>query len=482
MFTPSSKVVASTGSSFPIQELTPEFLRLERSIRALSTAIHLVQRQCQFRFSESYESPTIDKDRSKVFGHLATLLTTGSPLGRQTIAVTGGSSHRGFYINATEFSVRNEWDPGVVLQEIQSQESGVLKLNPILPSQSSLQQLADDRRPLSEITLIEHAGDVFQALRLVSQDRHEADHRTLECFIIRRCYLEIRRRLQIAVELLPLHNVLAKWELHSADEIREEWLMIPYPLILIENSSIPHRPTRWPGCIELLFNRDTFESWKSFFISLMMVVVDTVTSLRPEQSDSATDVVLSLHFLRLFLSFGPARAILNSPSLKSRLKNLLPQHKLEFEGQDKSPIDLILRRWNAVVAYDAAISSLTARHCAVSTILRQSLPKVHIISAPVSVAPKSMDSIPHLMRTKIIPAANLNKYHIGLVESLISRHLSVTDFTGAVHCEASMMGIAYAFGHGKYPKGELEIQRSNVGDFLDAFEVCAIVPCTTGAL
>ncbi|KAF7365372.1 hypothetical protein MVEN_00409500 [Mycena venus] len=456
MVAPSStKVPVSSGSSFTAQKLTPEFLRLEQSIRALSTAVNIIQGQCQSPASDSHELAVTDKERARVFSHLATLLTTGSPLGRQTIAVTGGSSPRGFYINATDVVVKNESDP-------RDNEPAVVKLNAILPSRKTLKQLAEDRR---RVTLIEHAADLFQALRLASQNLYNGDQRLLECFIVRRCHQEITRRLTSAVELLdpPLHDVLTKWELQCGDEIHEEWLMNPFPLILIRSSFIPHRRAiRWPNQVELLFSRDTFTPWKNFFVSLIKVVVSTVTNLRPERrGSSAMDAVLSLHFLRLFLSFGPARTILNLPSLKSKLEILLPRH---HGVRDKCVTQVILQRWTAVVAYDAAASSLTARHCTVASILRQSLPKVHLIDVSVTSTEsnKSMDSIPRIIRSKVMPAINLSKDHMRMVETLIAQHLSVAEFSGAVHCEAHIMGIAYAFCRG----GE----RRDAQAFLDAFE------------
>ncbi|KAJ7134515.1 hypothetical protein C8R44DRAFT_729933 [Mycena epipterygia] len=348
-------------------------------------------------------------------------------------------------------------------------------MNPILPSQKTLKQLAEDKRPPSEITLIEHAGDVFQALRLLSQDIYSNERRLLECFIVRRCHWEINRRLQNAIRLLnpPLHDILTKWELQSADQIREEWLVVPYPPILLENFSIPHRPmSRWPDRMELLFNRETFGVWKKFFVSLLRVVIATVTGLQPQQSNSPTDVVLALHFLRIFLSFGPARVILEAPSLRPiLLEQLLPQHKLDWvDRQEKHPIDIIFCAWSAVVAYDSAVASLTSRHSTTSAILRYSLPKVHVLHASMASLTKSMDSIPHIMRSKVIPALNLSKYYTGVVETLISQHLCVTQFLGAVHCEASMMGIAYAFSHGKYAKGDVALETSNEHVFNDAFE------------
>ncbi|KAJ7459700.1 hypothetical protein FB451DRAFT_1271210 [Mycena latifolia] len=437
------------SSTFPIHEPPPEFLKLEKSIRALSTAVHEIQGQCEFRTRSSCESCETDKDRAKVFNHLATLLTMGSPLGRQTVAVTGGSSRRGFYINALEMIDQTSL---LALRE------PAVKLNAILPSRKTLKQLAKDKRPISEITLTEHAGDIFQALRLLSHRRYSPERRSFDCFIINRCHLEINRRLEAAIGLLnpPLHDILSKWDLHTTDQIDEEWLALPYPPILIESFSIPYRRMpRRPDCLELLFNRENFGVWKTFFSSLLRVVVATLTGLRLEQSDSPTDAVLALHFLRLFLSFGPARVILNAPSLRSLLlEKLLPQHHLDFSDRhEKSPADVIFRGWSAVVAYDSAVSSLTSRYCSASAILRHALPTVHVITinihAPSASTSKSMYSIPHIMRTKVMPALNLNKSYIALLETLISQHLSATEFPGAVHCEASMMGVAYAFGLGK---------------------------------
>ncbi|KAJ6557318.1 hypothetical protein DFH09DRAFT_1163766 [Mycena vulgaris] len=447
-----SQAAVSNGlSATPTQESPPEFFQLASSIRALSTAIHEIPGRCEFRTRSSCEACVTDKDRTKVFSHLATLLTMGSPLGRQTVAVTGGSSHHGFYINVGEMIARNEQDGA---PDRPASRVPAVKMNAILPSRKSLKQLAQDKRPLSQITFTEHASDVFQALRLLSHGMHSGERRTFECFIVRRCHSEINRRLQTAIGLLdpPLHDILGTWNLHSTDEIREEWVVIPYPLLLVENFSIPHRRmVRWPNRIELLFNRETFGAWKTFFISLLRVVSSTVSGLLPETSGSTTDAVLSLHFLRLFLSFGPARVILNAPSLKPiLLGKLLPRHKLDFsERYRKSPTDIILRAWNAIVAYDSAISSLTSRHCTASAILRHALPTVHAIVLPAA-APKSsaMDSIPHIMRTKVIPALNLSKSHMGALETLIAQHLSLTEFPGAVHCEASMMGVAYAYGWG----------------------------------
>ncbi|KAJ7758563.1 hypothetical protein DFH07DRAFT_1024613 [Mycena maculata] len=457
------------SSAFPIPEPTPEFLRLESSIRALSTAIHEIQGQCEFRPPDADEA--CPDDSAVVFSQLATLLTTGSPVGRQRVVVTGGSSHRGFFVNAAETVVGDD-------QAIFAEPAAV-QLKIVTPTQKTLKQLADDKRPLSHITLTEHAGDVLQALRLVNQDIYAPEReqrRTLECFIARRCHSEINRRVQSAVGLLnpPLHDVLGTWELHSSDRIREEWLVIPYPLILLESLSIPHRPTsRCPARSEFLFNRHTFGLWKRLFVSLLKVVFTTVTGFNPGQTESAADVVLALHFLRLFLSFGPARQILEMPSLGPVLwANLLPQNQLEYDDrQENSPIQIILRAWTAVVAYDAAISFLTFQQGTVSSILRCSLPTVHIINVPArTTTARSMDSIPGIMRSKVIPALNLSRHYAGVVEALISQHLSITEFPGEVHSEATMMGIAYAFSHGKYAKDDFAPEKSTLGAFHDAFE------------
>ncbi|KAJ7696010.1 hypothetical protein B0H17DRAFT_1131187 [Mycena rosella] len=342
-----------------------------------------------------------------------------------------------------------------------SRESAV-KLSTILPSRKTLKQLAEDKRPLSEITLAEHAADIFQALRLLSHDMY-TERRSFDSFILKRCHLEINRRVQNAIGLLdpPLYDILSKWDLGIADQVREEWLEIPYPPLLIENFSIPHRcMPRWPDRVELLFNRETFGVWKTFFVSLLRVVASTVTSLDLEQSDSATDAVLALHFLRLFLSFGPARVILDALSLKPiLLEKSLPQHKLDFgDRHEKSPTEIIFRAWSAVVAYDSAVSSLTSRHCTTSAILRHALPTVHVITVQADTAPtsKAMDSIPHIMHARVMPALNLSKSYMAVLETLISQRLSATEFPGAVHCEASMMGIAYAFTRGKSDSAALD--------------------------
>ncbi|KAF7346153.1 hypothetical protein MSAN_01842100 [Mycena sanguinolenta] len=284
--------IPSNGSISTTHEVDPEFLRLESSIRALSTAIHIIQGQCQFPVFGSHEVEITDKDRIRAYDHLATLLTIGSPLGRQTIAVTGGSSPHGFYINATETVVKDARGPQGIYNE-----PTVLTLNAILPSKRTLQQLAEDSRPA--VTLLEHAADVFQALRLASQNLYTADQRLLECFIFRRCHREIARRLKIAVELMdpPLHDVLKNWELRCGDKVKEEWFMIPYPLVLLESSCIPHRrASQWPDRFEFLFNHDTFSSWKKFFVSLLKVTISTVTVLLPALRGSATDAILSLAF------------------------------------------------------------------------------------------------------------------------------------------------------------------------------------------
>ncbi|KAJ7644259.1 hypothetical protein FB45DRAFT_1053050 [Roridomyces roridus] len=462
------------STAFPIHPPTPEFLRLEGSIRALSTAIYRIQAQCEFSGPPSSDTiASVDEERAIVYGQISTLLTTGvgSLVGRQQIAVTGGSSHRGFFINVTEV---------VACHSDTFLEPAVVQLSQCLPSQKTLKQLAEDRRPLSDITLAEHAGDVLQALHLISQDIYAKDRRLLECFIARRCHPEISRRLNCAVSLLdpPLHEVLNKWELHPNDHLREDWIVIPYPLILLESFCIPHRPsTRWPDRRELLFNRQTFGVWKKFFVSLLQVVSSTVAAFEPEQTESAADLVLALHFLRLFFSFGPARTMLGIASLRPiLLQSLSPEHQVDLltivdhELQVKSPVDIICRTWAAVVAYDVAITSLVSRHSAALFILRHSVPSVHIIHAPSRKTSKIMDSIPRIMHTKVLPALKLNKHHADVVEALISEHLTVADFPGHVHCEAALMGVAYVFSSEDRPVKESVSWAKNLPAFYDAFE------------
>lgn len=133
--------------AFTIQEPTPELLRLESSIRALSTAIHEIQGQCQFCPPDPDDARSADDDRSKVFRHLATLLTTGSPLGRQRIAVTGGSSHRGFFINAAEMVVGDDRDARLELAAVQ--------LSAVTPTKKTLKQLAEDKFVIPFLILLE---------------------------------------------------------------------------------------------------------------------------------------------------------------------------------------------------------------------------------------------------------------------------------------------------------------------------------------
>ncbi|KAK7048221.1 hypothetical protein R3P38DRAFT_2868063 [Favolaschia claudopus] len=457
----SSERASHAATTFYPPAISPEFLRVESSIQALSTAIHLIQRQCQSYQTNSYDVVLAEKDRARVFTHLSTLLTTGSPSGRQTVAVTGGSSHNGFFINATE---------NVVAQEHAYHGSSRPKVVEILPSNKTLKQLAEPRRSSSRIPFPEHAGDVLQALRLASQDRQGTDHRLLECFVIRRCHREIIRRLKSALDLSnpPLHDVLAKWDLQNGDHINEEWFPIAYPKIFIESSRIPYRPiAHCPDKFELLFNRHTLDLWKNFFVSLIRVVIDALSGPRPERRANVTDIVLALHFLRLFLVFGPAREILQVRSLESRLESLLQPPACG--PQDGTTTESILRAWTAIVAHTTAVASLTARNGTVMSILRQSLPKVHIFQTSMPATPKpTMESIPRLMRCRILPALNLGPKRLVMAESLISRHLFAAEFDGHVHCEAGMMGITCAFSHDA-PQANLN-DPNQLNAFYSAFE------------
>jgi hypothetical protein len=156
--------------------------------------------------------------------------------------------------------------------------------------------------------------------------------------------------------------------------------------------------------------------------------------------------------------------ILVAPSLAECTVDFNDRH-------EKFSVDLVVRAWNAVVAHDSAVSALSSRYCTVSAVLRYTLPQVSLIHAPMGSTTKSMDSIPHIMRSKVIPALKLNNHYAGTVEALISQHLSVTEFSGAIHCEASMMGVAYAFSHSK---GDFT---SYTSAFYDAFEVQASPGC-----
>ncbi|KAJ6620803.1 hypothetical protein B0H10DRAFT_1051874 [Mycena sp. CBHHK59/15] len=259
---------------------------------------------------------------------------------------------------------------------------------------------------------------------------------------------------------------------------------MPFPLTLIEHFAIPHRSmARSPERLELLFNRDTFSFWKKLFVSLLHVVITTLSGLKPEQSGSEKDVTqahLALRFLRIFLSFGPARIILETPSLKNVLLKRIrsPQgDKWQYKNApEQFPAKIILHAWKNVVAHDSAVSSLAAINCTVSMVLREYSPTMHVIHAFPPSDSKTMDSIPDIMRTKVIPALRLDKYNfsnsaiIDMLNALILQNLATPDFGGAVHCEATIMGIAYACSHGKYAKNELPFRTGHGTAFHNAFE------------
>ena len=122
--------------------LNPPVTQLQKSIRALTTAIQLLQPQSAATETPIQARPTKYQALSKAYNHLAILLTQGSEAdngaGRQVVAVTGNSSGSGLSVSAFE-----EIDDLDQLPSSGSNDAILLKVQEIQPSRKTLEDLAD---------------------------------------------------------------------------------------------------------------------------------------------------------------------------------------------------------------------------------------------------------------------------------------------------------------------------------------------------
>jgi hypothetical protein len=131
---------------------SPPVTEVEKNIRALTTAIHLVQPQSAVTVTPIPAKQHRDQALSKAYNHLATLLTQGSEAedgsstGRQVVAVTGSSNTSGFSVVA--FQEIEDLDNLPSVWNFASTQNfdidGVLlKVEEIKPSGKTLEDLDD---------------------------------------------------------------------------------------------------------------------------------------------------------------------------------------------------------------------------------------------------------------------------------------------------------------------------------------------------
>jgi hypothetical protein len=151
----------------------PAVTDVEKNIRALTTAIQLIQPQ-----SAATIAPVGAKQRrspalSKAYNHIAILLTQASQgddgTGRQVVAVTGSSDMSGLTVNA--FQEIEELDDLPSLKDLAidqnasrgSSDGVLLKVEDIKPSGKTLKDLADPCKTYPFLSEIFQRLTAFQA-------------------------------------------------------------------------------------------------------------------------------------------------------------------------------------------------------------------------------------------------------------------------------------------------------------------------------
>jgi hypothetical protein len=160
--------------------LNPPVTQLEKSIRALTTAIQLLQPQSAATETPIQARPTKYQALSKAYNHLAILLTQGSEAdngaGRQVVAVTGNSSGSGLSVSALEEIDDLDQLPSILHMSFtqnadsRSNDGILLKVQAIQPSRKTLEDLADPSKkcaPLSRNFQRLTPGPVYRLRRFL---------------------------------------------------------------------------------------------------------------------------------------------------------------------------------------------------------------------------------------------------------------------------------------------------------------------------
>jgi hypothetical protein len=274
-------------------KLDARHVQVVGNIRALTTAIQLVQSQ-----NAATETPVralqgTHRALSKAYNYIAILLTQGSEAegraGRQVIAVTGRV--KGPHLSVSAIVEVEELPPlsSITLTRNPDQKQdgpSLVKVEEIKRSEKLLKDLADVSRkcvyvllkpaethaisspPDKEVPLAQHAADLFQALIDHSKDRKGTAELFLR-FVWLRCHRKIKYRLRTDEVMLgmPLSDILDKWEISPSDEVEEQWFLTGSPVHeSLDSFGVPFRlrgPTS-DSDREYQFSRDTIPAWCKF--------------------------------------------------------------------------------------------------------------------------------------------------------------------------------------------------------------------------
>ena len=314
----------------------------DMSIRALTTAIYLLQPPGIPSESPISSIPSISRVLAKAYNHLAILLsqgTEGDDSGRRVVAVTGKTDLSAIYA-VNEVKEMEDLPPLSHIAFTKNAGRDLLVVKKIEPHmRRSLYELADptlkyvylvsSRKnshpfslPTQEVTLEDHGSDLFKALIDLSSYRHLESKAAFMRFVWLRCHRKMKARLRADEVLLgmPLYKILQEWKIEETDFVIKTYFRVDNKFYrTFDSFKIPFKVIPGKNHREYEFSHSTVPAWTNIFVTAFARVKD-----RAEKCDmqlSSIDTLNNLFFsLTLLLYDNRAlERILAIRSLKTRL-------------------------------------------------------------------------------------------------------------------------------------------------------------------
>lgn len=185
----------------------------------------------------------------------------------------------------------------------------------------------------ASVDLVKHTVDVVQSLVVMSRSNPFSAESLAVCrFILSRCFVEVRARLDAARSLLDFHGsmtlvrVLRGWSPRPEDAsmYRGAWEIVrdPYLAYELQQQRIPTR--EHSGETHFHFGVDTASSWMKTLCKSIENLQDSIGRYASNDPSGPhlTMMAKSMRILAHLLNTSPIRKIFDSRSLQSQLELL----------------------------------------------------------------------------------------------------------------------------------------------------------------
>ncbi|RDB28929.1 hypothetical protein Hypma_016125 [Hypsizygus marmoreus] len=457
--------------------------KVEFNIRGLTTAIRLMQPSDRTASVPPLPATTLATSTtalSRAYNHIAILLTQeGRESGQKDVAVTGRFSSAGMCVNALKISEDPPHVPSVsVTPDSGSEPSGpqLFNVKSVQPSGKSLQVLADPEQnsPMKPVSLRDHVSDLLQALMELSDD-YDVQKKPFFRFIWLQCHRTMMDVLTADNLIVgePLSDLLRRWKPQATDIVQDQWFGVRRVFHgYLDKRGVPYRSHSGKFDRQYQFSIPTLVAWRALF-------ADTLGGLRElamgwnasTPSSSLIDEITSALWAwdALVHDNKALNALLDVPSLQSAiyharlvargLQTINEHGKYTFitvtrqfqlspdEGYELDTRDVILRYCQEPVAWLRAGKALSR-----SRFFKASLPRLNVIHVYKPPNSRMMTSPRDIMLEIILP--KLITSSANDISTLIQRRIdqddfkNSTEFSGTIHCQASLMGLIYSFSPG----------------------------------